>query len=200
MRVLKTIVLAMLICPGLWAAATKPPVKAAEPATPAVSPVVGEDKALNVQVVAQDAPSFYGAQLLGDLDRPVGDAIKMKGLSLPARVDAKGQLELDVKGDGKFKVIAKQDVIPVTLKGEGDKPKTLNVKLQVFKKDETWVYRNVTQLLVRIESENFVIIDANGDGIYNAPGVDGMAWENEKYLFPLAASAERWCSATQDFA
>ena len=51
--------------------------------------------------------------------------------------------------------------------------------------DGSWVYRNVTQLLVRIESEQFIVIDANGDGIYNVANVDGMAWENEKYLFPL---------------
>jgi len=170
------------------------------PEAPA-APVSTEDKALRVQVVAQDAPSLYSAQLLGDMDRPVGDAIKLKGVTMPAKVDAKGQLELDVKGDGKFRVIAKQDVIPVILKGEGDKPKTLPVKIQVYKRDDgSWAYRNVTQLLVRIESEQFVIIDANGDGTYNEPGVDGIAWEGEKYLFPLPASSERWCSATQDFA
>src|SRR5437870_2716864 len=182
----------MLTSSGIWAAALKP--------TEAAPPVSNEEKPLKVQIVAQDAPSFYSAQLLGEMDRPIGDAIKMKGLTIPARVDAKGQLEVDLKGDGKFKVIATRDVLPVTLKGEGEKPKTLNVKLQVFKKDDgTWAYRNVTQLLVRIESEQFIVIDANGDGIYNVAGTDGLAWENEKYLFPLPPSSERWTSPTQDF-
>jgi len=159
-----------------------------------------EDRALRIAVTAQDGAVNFCAQLLGDLDCPVGDGIKLRGLTMPAKVDAKGQLELDVKGDGKSRTIARQDVISVTLKGDGDKPKTQNLKLQVFKREDgAWVYRNVTQLLVQIESEQFAIIDANGNGVYNEPGVDGMAWQGETYFFPLPAASERWCSAAQDF-
>ncbi|MCY3020864.1 MAG: hypothetical protein NTW87_17750, partial [Planctomycetota bacterium] len=155
---------------------------------------------LQVTAVAQDAPSLFNAQLLGDMDRPVGDGIKLKGLKIPARLDAKGVLELDVKGEGKFKAIPKQDVISVTLKGDGEKPKDLNIKLLVFKRDDgVWCYRNMTMLLVAIGSEQFVVIDANGNGVYNEPGADGMAWAGQTWLFPLPDKAERWCSATQEF-
>ncbi|HYG77689.1 MAG TPA: hypothetical protein VEK08_21970, partial [Planctomycetota bacterium] len=115
-------------------------------------------------------------------------------------LDAKGQLELDVRGDGKFRSIARQDVLSLSLKGEGEKPKTQAVKIEVRKKEDgSWVYRNVTHLLVRIESEQLVIVDANGNGTYNEPGVDGITWQGETFLFPLPATTERWCSATQNF-
>ena len=163
----------------------------------AVAP--GTDMPLRIAMTAQDAAVLFNAQLLGDLDRPVGDAIKLRGLTIPARLDAKGQLEVDLKGDGKFRAIARQDVFSVTLKGEGEKPKTLNVKLLVFKRDDgTWCYRNITQLQVQIEGEQFSVADANGNGVYNEPGVDGMAWQGGTWLFPLPAKTERWCSATQE--
>jgi hypothetical protein len=153
---------------------------------------------MQVVVVAQDAAGLYGAQLLGDLDRPVGDAIKIQKLSMAARVNAKGQLELDEKADGRFRCIDKQDLITVSLKGEGSK--TQSLKLHISKREDgTWAYRNVTQLLMQIGSEQFVVIDANGNGAYNEPGVDGIAWQGEGYLFPLPAAEERWCSATCEF-
>jgi len=70
-------------------------------AAPGSAPTLADDKPARVQLVAQDAPGHYGAQLLGALDRPVGDGIKLMGVSMPARLNAKGQLELDVRGDGR---------------------------------------------------------------------------------------------------
>ena len=168
--------------------------------TPKAPAVLEDYKPLRIAVSARDSAGDFCAQLLGVLDRPVGEALKLPGLTMPAKVDDKGRLELDVHGDGKFRTITQQEVLSVTLKGEGDKPKTQAIKLRVFKRDDgAWVYRNLTQLVVQIESETFVIIDAHGDGVYNAAGVAGMAWQGETYFFPLPAASERWCSATHDF-
>lgn len=169
---------------------------AGEPAkAPAASP---DDKPLQAAAVLQDAPGLYGAQLLGDLDRPVGEAIKLQKLSMAARVNAKGQLELDEKADGRFRQIDKQELITVSLK---DGSKSQSIKLRIHKREDgTWVYRNITQLLLQIGNEQFPVIDANANGAYNEPGVDGITWQGEGYAFPLPAAEERWCSATCDFA
>jgi len=50
-----------------------------------------------------------------------------------------------------------------------------------------------------IGAEQFVIVDANGNGAYNDAGEDGMAWEGRAWLYPLPAESERWCSATMDY-
>ncbi|HVR86643.1 MAG TPA: CAP domain-containing protein [Planctomycetota bacterium] len=161
----------------------------------------GEDKPLRVQMVAQDAPGHWQAQLLGDLDRPVGDKIEFGGQTLPARVNDRGALELDVKNDGKPRTISgKREIVTVPLKGSGEKPRSFNARLEFRKNDEgKWVYRNLTQLHVVIGTEQFVIVDANGNGSYNDVGVDGVAWEGRSWLFPLPAESERWCSATMEF-
>ncbi len=159
-----------------------------------------EDKTLKVQLVPQDAPGHWQAQLLGDLDRPVGDKLDFGGLSIPVKVNDKGALELDLKNDGKLRTItAKREIVAIALKSAGDKPKTLNAKLEFRKEDGKWVYRNLTQLHVVIGAEQFVIVDANGNGAYNDAGEDGMAWEGRSWLYPLPAESERWCSATMDF-
>jgi hypothetical protein len=159
-----------------------------------------DDKALKMVMVPQDAPGHWQAQLLGDLDRPVGDKIDFGGQSIPAKVNDKGALELDLKNDGKPRTItAKREIVAIALKGAGDKPKSLNAKLEFRKEDGKWVYRNLTQLHVMIGTEQFVIVDVNGNGAYNDAGVDGMAWEGRTWLYPLPAESERWCSATMDF-
>lgn len=160
-----------------------------------------DDKPLRIQMVPQDSPGHWQAQLLGDLDREVGDRIDFGGQTIPAKVTDKGALELDLKNDGKPRTISsKREVVTVALKGGGDKPKSLNAKLEFRKTDDgKWVYRNLTQLHVVIGTEQFVIVDANGNGSYNDAGVDGMVWEGRAWLFPLPSESERWCSATMDF-
>src|SRR5204863_450283 len=80
------------------------------------------------------------------------------------------------------------------------KPKSMNVKLEFHKREDgTWVYRNLTTLHVQIGAEQFVIVDANGNGSYCDSRVDGIAWEGRTWLFPLPGEYERWCSATMDF-
>jgi hypothetical protein len=160
-----------------------------------------EDKPLRVQMVAQDAPGPWQAQLLGDLDCVVGDKIEFGGQTMPAKVNERGALELDIKNDGKPRTISgKREIVTVGLKGSGEKPRSFNAKLEFRKTDDgKWVYRNLTQLHVVIGTELFVIVDANGNGSYNDAGVDGLAWEGRAWLFPLPAESERWCSASMQF-
>jgi len=160
-----------------------------------------EDKPLKVLMVPQDSPGHWNAQLLGDLDRPVGDRIDFGGQSIPAKVNDKGGLELDLKNDGKPRTISgKHEIITVPIKGTtGDKPKTLNAKLEFTKTGDKWTYRNLTQLHVVIGAEQFVIVDANGNGDYNDADEDGMTWDGRTWLFPLPPAEERWCSATMNF-
>jgi hypothetical protein len=166
-----------------------------------VAALPDEDKPLRVQMVPQDASGHWQAQLLGDLDHGIGDKIEFGGQTMPAKVNEKGALELDVKNDGKPRTIsAKREIVTVAIKGSGEKPKSINAKLEFRKNDDgKWVYRNLTQLHVVIGLEQFVVVDANGNGTYNDVGVDGLAWEGHAWLFPLPAETERWCSSTMDF-
>lgn len=160
-----------------------------------------EEKALPIRIVAQDSMTPYQAQLLGDLDRPVGDCVNLGAVIMPARVTDKGALELDVKNDGKPRTISgKREIVPVAVQGEGDKPRSLTVKLEFHRREDgTWVYRNLTTLRVQIGAEQFVIVDANGNGSYCDEHSDGMAWEGRTWLFPLPGEHERWCSTTMEF-
>lgn len=162
----------------------------------------GDDpKPLRIQIVPQDSTTLYQAQLLGDLDRPVGEGLKLGALLIPARVNDKGALELDLKNDGKLRTLSgKREIVSVTLQGEGDKPRSLSVKLEFRRREDgTWVYRNLTTLHVQIGAEQFVIVDANGNGSYCDGREDGIAWEGHGWLFPLPSEQEKWCSATMEF-
>ena len=64
-----------------------------------------DDRPLKVQMVPQDTPGHWQAQLLGDLDRPVGEKIEFGGQTIPAKVTDKGALELDLRNDGKPRTI-----------------------------------------------------------------------------------------------
>ena len=160
-----------------------------------------DEKSLPIRITPQDLPMSYQAQLLGDLDRPVGDGLTLGGVVMPAKVNEKGALELDVKNDGKFRTLSgKREIVPVSVQGEGDKPKSLTLKLEFHKREDgAWVYRNLTTLHVQIGAEQFVIVDANGNGSYSDAKADGMAWEGKTWLFPLPGEHERWCSATMEF-
>jgi hypothetical protein len=160
-----------------------------------------DEKPLKILCVLQDSPLHYQAQLLGELDRPVSDGVKLKTHFMPAHVNDKGALELDVKNDGKPRTItSKHEIVSVPMPAEGDKPRTVTLKLEFSKKDDgTWVYRNLTTLHVMIGTEQFVIVDVNGNGAYNDPRADGMTWEGHTWLFPLPSEAERWCSGSMEF-
>ena len=158
-----------------------------------------DEKPMKIMTVLQDSPTHYQAQLLGDLDRPVGEGVKLKFLYMPASVNDKGALELDVRNDGKNRTIAKHEIVSVQMTSE-EKSKNVTLKLEFSKKEDgTWVYRNLTTLHVLIGTEQFVIVDINGNGTYNDPRSDGMTWEGHTWLYPLPSEAEHWCSATMEF-
>ena len=179
---------------GMLAASAADPVM-----TPKETPKE-EEKPLRMLVHAEVAPGFYSAQLLGELDRPIGQSLTLAGLTIPARVDKeKGQLELDLRNDGKFSTYRQEQSLSLNLPREGAKT-PLAVKIHLKKQpDGAWTYRNVTQLSVRIENEQFVIVDANGNGVYNEPGVDGIGLQSATYLFPLPSPGERWCTTEQEY-
>ncbi|HYE99258.1 MAG TPA: hypothetical protein VEJ18_10125 [Planctomycetota bacterium] len=149
----------------------------------------------------QDTPLRFCSQLLGELDRQVGEGFTVGGVGRPVKVTEKGHLEVDVRGDGKPRTItSKREIVAFAVKGGGDKPKTLNAKFEFRKgEDGSWTVRNLTILLARIGTEQFVVVDADADGLYNEPGVDGLTWAGKTWLFPLPSPAERWCSETMDF-
>ncbi len=160
-----------------------------------------EDKPLRTSAALQDRRTVFRAQLLGDLDRPVGKSITLAGRAHPTRTNEKGYLEVDVRADGKFRSLSRRDVVTFGVKGAGEKPRTANLRLEFQKTEEgTWIYRNLTVLAAQIGAERFVIVDANGNGAYNDAGEDGMAFEGQEWLFPLPAADERWCSGAMDFA
>jgi hypothetical protein len=182
------LVVVCVLAGGLLAGQAKAPAQPATPAPPA------EDKPLRTMLRTEQAPAFYLAQLLGELDRPVGQGIKLCDMTIPARVGDKGQLELDLRGDGKFTSYRNDQTLNVSLKREGAK---LPLQVSLFLKkqpDGAWTYRNVTQLFVRVESEQLALVDANGNGVYNEPNVDGVTLQGQTYLFPLPAPEERWCT------
>src|ERR1043166_181007 len=77
-------------------------------ALPAAARQTTQDDCKPIKIVAalQDSPTHYQAQLLGDLDRPVGEGVKLKTAYLPATVNDKGNLELDVHNDGKTRTLS----------------------------------------------------------------------------------------------
>jgi len=164
-------------------------------------PSPDDEKSLPIRCVPQDSPTPYQAQLLGDLDRLVGDGLTLGGVVMPAKVNDKGQLELDAKDNGKIRTLTgRREIVSVTVQDEGEKPKSMMIKLEFHKRDDgVWVYRNLTTLHVQIGTESFVIVDANGNGSYADAKADGMAWEGKTWLYPLPGEHERWCSATMEF-
>jgi len=179
-----------LILTVVAAVAVEPP-----PAAPAA------DRAVTVRLQPEKAQAVYRTQLLADPDRPIGDAITLAGRAIAARLTAKGELELDLKGDGKFRSFSRSGLATVSVDlplAEG-KIKPLAISLFVQKgTDGTWTYRNATQLTLAIGGESLAIIDVDGDGVWNEAGVDGMVWAGQTWLFPLPTADERWCTASLD--
>ena len=121
----------------LAAAATaeppKPPAAAAEIDRPVV-----------VKIRSEIAQAMYRTQCLAEPDHPIGDHIELNGTTLHTRIDAKGNLELDVKGDGKYRSFAQTTSVPVTLSLDGGK-KTFAIQLYLNRGAKGWTYRNATQ-------------------------------------------------------
>jgi hypothetical protein len=138
--------------------------------------------------------------MLPELDRPVGEALAIGERKMPVRVTDKGKLEVDRDGDGKFHSIGKAP-FAITLERPGDKPdKKSKVKLFLAftKEADVWRYRVANQISVTVGKEQLAIIDANGNGAFNEPGVDGICWAGSEQVWPLPTPEERFATATLD--
>jgi len=171
---------------------------AAAAAPAPVAAAASDDRPIPIRLIAATAQVMYRSQLVGDLDRPVGEAITVAGRTVPTRATAQGGLEVDPTGGGKFQAVSKGGTLTVTSERVEDKS-AFPVRLW-FDKNAAgmWTYRNVTVLTIALASEQLVIVDANGNGVWNEPGVDGIAWPGADYIFPLPAADERWCTPTLD--
>lgn len=174
--------LVLLLIPGLAAAAASAP------------PPADQDRPVPIAVRPERAQALYLLQGDATPERPVGDAIVLRDVRIPARVGDKGKLELDLARDGTFKPA--KGVVAVSLP-KPDGKGTLKLELLLTKaEDGAWRYRTLTQLTAQIGTERLVVVDGDGDGVFNEAGVDAIAWPGCVYAFPLPGSDERWCTPT----
>jgi hypothetical protein len=153
------------------------------------------DRALAIDARLGSAQAMFRSQLLGELDHLIGDSIIIAGTTLPARIAAKGQLELDLAGDGKFKSFSKSTTITIPASPVGAK-RPIKLSLYLNRVAGGWTYRNVSQLSIAIGPETWIVCDVNGDGTFNQPAIDGMTLAGYDWLFPLPTADERFCSPT----
>ena len=73
----------------------------------------------NAQARPELAPAEYAAQLLGELDRPIGETLKLAELTIPARIGERGQLQLDLRNEGKFVEYLRDQTVTLSLKRDG---------------------------------------------------------------------------------
>lgn len=165
-------------------------------AAPEMPPVI-TDRPLAVQAKLGPAQAMFQSQLLGGLDHPVGQAITVAGTTVAARLGDKGQLELDLTGEGKFKTYSKSTTITVPVTAAGAK-QPVKLSLYLNRTADGWTYRNASQLTIAIGPEAWWVCDVNGDGTFNQPGIDGMTLAGHEWLFPLPTTQERFCSTALD--
>jgi len=161
-----------------------------------------EDRPIPTKAILEPAQAIYRSQLLGDIDHPVEATLTLLGVKFPTRRGAKGELEIDVANDGKFRSFSKSQLVQFSIElSAADNTKSKAIKLGIFLErhaDDTWTYRNASQLGVVLGGEKLVLVDVDGDGAFNSAGVDGMTWAGNTWLFPLPATTERFCTPTLD--
>lgn len=139
------------------------------------------------------------AQLVAGPARPVGTAITIAGQTIPARTTDKGDLEVDLHDDGAWRAFSRPGTIPVTLEQpparEGGQPRKRPIKLGLTKDEAgVWTWQNLTVVRVLIGDDALTLIDANGNGTWNDPHEDLVAWPGQAYAFPLPKADEPWCT------
>jgi hypothetical protein len=165
---------------------------------PAAAPFGAQDQPLRIALQPDPAPQPLKAQLLGELDRPVAPVIALGETRILTRINSRGELELDARGENRFAPCASEATAQTSLsRGLGKPPLTLNLLVKK-KPDGAWTFRNVTVLAMKIEGADLLVADADSNGVYNEPGVDGLTWKGSAYLFPLPAPEERWCTPTHE--
>lgn len=164
--------------------------------------LAAEDQPIPLRGSLDTAQAMYATQVLQDLDHPVGEAITVAGLTLACRRGDKGELEIDLKGDGRFKKLTKAGAVAVEVPlaaEDGKRAKTAKLSLYLSKNSEdAWQYRVASQVTLNLGKEAFAIVDVNGNGVFNEAGVDGMCLAGQTWLFPLPGPDERFCTETLD--
>ncbi|MBA3709790.1 MAG: hypothetical protein H0W83_13335, partial [Planctomycetes bacterium] len=158
---------------------------------------VNDDRPIAFGLKAERATIAYRVQGDRPIEHAVADALVLGGQRFPARTTDKGQLELELAGDGKF-APARPGPLTVTLGKSEDKHRA---KIDVFlsrASDGSWAYRTITRLSGQIGDEHVTVIDVDGDGAFNQPGVDAIVLGASEYAFPLPAGDERWCVGSLD--
>lgn len=151
-----------------------------------------EFKPLRVMARPEQAQRLFKAQLLGELDHPVGGKIEIGGTIIKVEEGGKGELLLEI--DGRKRTLGRgPKAVPIKLQRK-DK-RTIQACLYFQPKgDGVWTYRNLTVFRLFVGQEQLLLVDANGNGVYNEAGKDGMAWEGYEFLWPVPAKDERWCT------
>ncbi len=154
------------------------------------------DRPITLTLSAARAPAMYQVQGEPGIDHVIGDAITVAGATIPARRDGE-KLELDLARDGKFKA-ARPGPVSVTLGETGEKKRDKLDLLLTRRADGVWTYRVLTVLVGHLGKEAIAVVDVDGDGVFNEPGVDAVALGAATLAFPLPRADERWCTATHE--
>ncbi len=155
---------------------------------------ISSDAAIPVHPVLARADAVYHLQGR-PIDHPVGDGITLQGVRIPARLDTRGALQLDLERNGHF--ASAKGVVAVSLPATA----TGHARLELWltqDADRHWQYRTLTTLVFALGAERLVVLDADGDGSFNTAGADAMAWAGCDYAFPLPGPDARFCTRSLD--
>jgi len=156
----------------------------------------GESETIKAKIKEAQDGECYFTQMLGTLDQPVGSELKLPGLIIPTAVDEKGALRLTLGENNVRTISGKSGTAHFSLKNE--QGRSFRVGLLFQKTEERgWTVRNLTTLHItpgKDETDTFVIVDANANGVYNEVGVDGVVWKGYIGVFPLPGAGEVWCT------
>ncbi|MBA2482273.1 MAG: hypothetical protein H0V44_16545 [Planctomycetes bacterium] len=155
------------------------------------------DKPIALSLKPERATTAYRVQGDQPIEHPMGDGLSLAGQRFAIRTTDKGMLEIDLAGDGKFAAV-RAGPLTVALGQSGDKRRA---KIDLFVtrgSNGAWSYRTITRLRGQLGDTQVAIVDVDGDGVFNEPGVDAMAIGEGEYAFPLPDAGERWCTATLD--
>ena len=160
---------------------------------PAAQPVVPAVASATFAVTARSGPTAlrFRAQMLPEPRRRVFRELPVLDRHVPAVETATGALEVGV-GDGVWRSVARRGDCDLSIDDGQGGQRSLRMLLERDPVDG-WVCRNQTVSLIEVAGQSFVLVDANANGRWNEPGIDGVAWTGSEMLFPLPRRDEAWC-------